>query len=239
MPEVTIALSVIALSISFISVMLFLSEHRKNKAVIEKQAQETLTKAQVESNRILEDAIKKAQLIIGQAQGEEVKILADSKSLTQKFEQAAEKEFGEDESKLALSYQEHLKKLAQDLNQAQTQYYSYLTFAKKNIDQSGQDNLETVKNQVNALFEHFEQNLSDFLTQTEQKTVSSIDLELRATRELINTYKQEQLKLIDENAVAILEKTLSLVLSKKLSLRDQTDLVYESLEKAKVEEFLV
>lgn len=239
MPEVTIAISAISLSISFISLMMFLAENRKNKAAIEKQSQEALSKAEVESNRILSDAIKKAQLIVGQAQGEEVKILADSKNLTDKFEQAAEKEFGQDASSLSQTYEEHLKKLALDLNQAQSQYYNYLSFIKKNVDESEQNNLEAVKNQINGLFERFEQNLSDFLTETEQKTVSSIDLELKATRELINTYKQEQLRLIDQNAVAILEKTLSVVLNKKLSLKEQTDLVYEALEKAKVEQFLV
>lgn len=239
MPELTIAISAIALSVSFVSMMLFLSENRKNRQIIEKQAQEALGKAQIESNQLLADAIKKAQVIIGQAQGQEMKMLSDSKELTHRFEENAEKQFDDTAVSLSKSYNEHLKKLAQDLNQAQSQYYNYLAGLKKNVDESEEKNLEAVKNQINGLFERFEQNLSDFLTQTEQKTVSSIDLELRATRELINTYKQDQLKLIDENAVAILEKTLSLVLNKKLSLTEQTDLVYEALEKAKSEKFIV
>ena len=45
-------------------------------------------------------------------------------------------------------------------------------------------------------------------------------------RQLIETYKSSRLKLVDENIVAMLERTLSLVLVKKLSLKEQTDLVY-------------
>ena len=92
---------------------------------------------------------------------------------------------------------------------------------------------------INQLFERLETKLSDFLIQTEQKTTSSIELELKAARQLLDTYKSEQLKLIDENIMAMMEQTLSLVLAKKLSLKDQLDLIYEALEKAKIEKFIV
>ncbi len=92
---------------------------------------------------------------------------------------------------------------------------------------------------INQLFERLETKLSDFLIQTEQKTTSSIELELKGTRELIETYKNAQLKLIDENIIAMMEQTLNIVLGKKLSLKDQLDLIYEALEKAKVEKFIV
>lgn len=74
---------------------------------------------------------------------------------------------------------------------------------------------------------------------SQQRSVQSIELELKAARQLIETYKQQQLKVIDENVIAMLEKTLSLVLTKKISLQDQVELVYEALEKAKAEKFIV
>ena len=97
----------------------------------------------------------------------------------------------------------------------------------------------SVEKRINELFERLETKLSDFLIQTEQKTTSSIELELKSTRDLIETYKNQQLKLIDENILAMMEQTLNLVLAKKLSLKDQLDLVYEALEKAKVEKFII
>jgi hypothetical protein len=60
-----------------------------------------------------------------------------------------------------------------------------------------------------------------------------------ANMRLIDTYKVQQMNVIDENIMAMLEKTLSLVLAKNLDLKDQMDLVYESLEKAKAEKFVV
>jgi len=91
---------------------------------------------------------------------------------------------------------------------------------------------------VNEVFERFEQNLSGFLTTTEQKSITAIELELKAAKGLIETYKAQQMALVDENIVSILERTLSLILAKKMSLKDNMDLVYEALEKAKQEKFI-
>ncbi len=96
-----------------------------------------------------------------------------------------------------------------------------------------------MKDRVNMLFEQFEQNLSSFLTETQTHSTEAITLEIQAARNLIETYKKQQLTAVDENIIAMLERTLSLVLTKKLSLKEHTDLVYESLEKAKAEKFII
>lgn len=98
---------------------------------------------------------------------------------------------------------------------------------------------KTGEQRINNLFENLESRLSEFVLSAEQKTTSSIELELKAARQLIETYKEQQLKLIDENVIAMMEQTLNLVLAKKLNLKDQLDLIYEALEKAKVEKFVV
>src|SRR3989344_5797415 len=106
----------------------------------------------------------------------------------------------------------------------------------------GEAELEGIKageQRINQLFEKIETRVSDFLVQTEQKSLSSIELELKAAREMIDSYKNQKFKLIDENIVAMMEQTLSIVLAKKLALKDQLDLIYEALEKAKAEKFIV
>jgi len=95
------------------------------------------------------------------------------------------------------------------------------------------------KEKANGILERFEKNLESFLTQAEAKSTQSLESELAAVRQTIETYKKQQLSLVDENIVAMLEKTLGLVLAKKISLKDQLDLVYEALEKAKVEKFIL
>lgn len=240
MPDLTtVSVSVLAFSVSLISLMLFLSENRKNRKAIEKEAQEALNRAQLESNQIMAQAVKKAQVIVGQAEAEELKLVGQGQNLTEQFERAAQQQFEGTSLAASRQLQEEIQALKNQTEQAQKQYLEFLNYLRQNLDQSHQDNLDLIRQQINGLFERFEQNLASFLTQTEQKTIYSMDLELRATRELINTYKQQQLKIIDENIVAILEKTLALVLGKKLTLNDQAEFINESLERAKVEKFIV
>ncbi len=47
------------------------------------------------------------------------------------------------------------------------------------------------------------------------------------------------MEIIDENVVAILEKTLNIALGKKLTFTEQTELIYEALEQAKKENIFV
>lgn len=119
------------------------------------------------------------------------------------------------------------------------EFASFLETLKQQSQQNQVANWEGAKTRVNELFDSFETKLADFLLQTEQKMMLSVDLELKSARQLIDTYKVQQMNIIDENIVSMLEKTLSLVLAKNLSLKDQMDLVYESLERAKTESFLV
>ncbi len=118
-------------------------------------------------------------------------------------------------------------------------FAQFLENLRQDSQKSQAANWEGAKMRVNELFENFETKLADFLLQTEQKMMLSVDLELKSARQLIDTYKVQQMNIIDENIVAMLEKTLSLVLGKNLNLRDQVDLVYESMERAKTESFLV
>lgn len=134
----------------------------------------------------------------------------------------------------------HLTQVLDNKTDASLKEFAVFLQGLKDESQKSQAaNWEGAKQRVNELFENFETKLADFLLQTEQKMMLSVDLELKSARQLIDTYKVQQMNIIDENIVAMLEKTLSLVLGKNLNLRDQVELVYESLERAKTESFLV
>lgn len=125
------------------------------------------------------------------------------------------------------------------INSTQAELIKFMDDLQKRGADFEQASRTSTEKRIGELFERLETKLSDFLIQTEQKTTSSIELELKSTRALIETYKNEQLRIIDENIIAMMEQTLSIVLAKKLSLKDQLDLIYEALEKAKVEKFIV
>lgn len=219
-------------SIALVALALYLYELRKSQKILEEVEANSLSKIRERSFQLLRKAYQKAQTILGQAELESVEVVADSKVITRKLEEKYDAQMTAVVKEMEASFKA-------EMDRAQKQFASYLADLRSRSDKSQADTEQLMQGRVNTLFEKFEANLADFLTQTEAKATSSIELELKAARSLIDTYKQSQLKLIDENIIAMLEKTLSLVISKKLTLRDQVDLVYEALEKAKVEKFIV
>lgn len=199
--------------------MLYTLEYKKRQK-LQKGLFSSLDNVQEKSANLLSQAIKKAQEMLTQAELESIKTVSDQRVGVRKMEEEIEKTF------------------SRQVFTAQNEFIKYLQDLRRNSEEAQSLSQEFIQQKINSLFDRFEQNLASFLTQTEQKSISSIDLEIKAARELIETYKQKQLELIDENIIAILERTLGLVLAKKLSIKDQIDLVYEALEKAKVEKFI-
>lgn len=183
--------------------------------------------AQEESLKTLHEAIKKSQEILSKSEVEQIKAVTESRMETELFE-----------SELKEQFKKQTEESLQKIELMNKDYQKFLESLKQQAATAQENNQALILNRINTLFENFEQNLSNFLTQTQQQSLSSIDLELKAARSMIETYKQQQFHLIDENIVAILERTLALILTRKLTLKDQVDLIYESLEQAKTEKFI-
>lgn len=139
---------------------------------------------------------------------------------------------------LAKTY-DHYKQTFDDHTQkAEAEFIQYLAELQVRAQQT--DNLiESVKKErIDTLFDTLEKRLASVIDETVKKTLSTIEKDLEDSHQAVQDYTNKQLSLIDQNAIDLLEKTLSIVLIKKMSLRDQLDLVYEALEKAKLEKFL-
>lgn len=210
-----------------VAVALYIRERRRRKK-LQSESDKFLQEIREKGWETLNQSIKKSQAILGQAELEGVKVIADSKIQTSQME---------DEYSRKLS--ETLDQSRHNINTAQTQLLQFMQSLQQKSAELHEANQKAAETRINELLGKVETRLSDFLMQTEQKTTSSIELELRSIRQLIETYKNQQLALIDENIIAMMEQTLSLVLAKKMTLNDQLDLVYEALEKAKVEKFIV
>lgn len=195
--------------------------------------------AQTKSYQILSQAIKKAQALMSTSELEALKLSADTRFYKSKLEQKFDSEIEKAIGQYLTIFKEYTNKIRTDLTRSQTEYSSYILYLKEQSDKSRNQSLDAIRKQVSGMFSGFEEKLTQFLGETQKNSVESIALELKATRALIETYKSNQLKIIDENIISMLERTLSLVLLKKLTLKDQIDLVYESLEQAKTEKFIV
>jgi len=185
-------------------------------------------KDSLDQRKISQETKQKAAQLINAAEEAESELLSKGNWATQK---------------LAEEFESRLEGLIQtsqnSISVSQDQLIKFMKDLQKRSADFEEASRSSTEAKINQIFERLESKLSDFLIQTEQKTTSSIELELKSTRQLIETYKNQQLKLIDENIIAMMEQTLTLVLAKKLSLKDQLDLVYEALAKAKVEKFIV
>lgn len=210
-----------------LAILLYIREYNLRKK-LQAQEDQVLTEFRQKGLDLLHDSMKKSQDILGSAELEGVKVLADTKVLSSRLE---------DQINAQLS--EMIKQAEGSVNATSTNLVQFMSNQQSKTQEFESSQQKILEQRINQLFEQFENRLSDFLIATEQKTTSAIELELRSARQLIETYKTQQLSLIDENILAMMEQTLSLVLNKKLSLKEQLDLIYEALEKAKAEKFIV
>lgn len=176
----------------------------------------------------INQSVAKSKNILDEAELNSVKVVADTRFHTQRMEE----EMGREVEDL-------IREAQRTINAHSLKFVQFLENLQKDAQLIQKESQKNTAERINQLFGSLEQRLADFLVETSQKTSSTLELELKSARALIETYKQEQLKLIDENILSMMEQTLSTVLNKKLSLEDHLDLVYEALEKAKVEKFIV
>lgn len=202
------------------SILLYLREYNLRKK-LEAEGDKFLNEIKEKGWQSLNQSIKKSQAIISEAELTGIKETATMEMDFQK------------------KFAESLEQSKQTITAAQNQLLNFMQDLQKRSQEFEEASKASGEQRINALFDRVESRLADFLVATEQKTTSSIELELKSARELVEAYKNEQIKLIDENIIAMMEQTLSLVLGKKLSLKDQMDLVYEALEKAKIQKFVV
>lgn len=217
----------IALAIAFVALILYLHEYnmrRKDKS----QEEKILEQFREKGLENLHQSIKKSQAILGTAELEGIKVAAETKFETAKLEEQYQ-------NKLEEVFEQSQQKITKAQDQL-LQFMAGLQVRSSDFEGASQ---KAIQKRINQLFEQLEERLGEFLISAESKTTSSLELELKSTRQLIETYKSQQLKLIDENILAMMEQTLNLVLGKNLSLKDQLDLIYEALEKAKAEKFVV
>ncbi len=202
--------------ITLIALSLYFDEYFERKRSSETQ------------KKVFQDTKQKSAELLQAAEEAQTNLLSEGNFVTKQLIQ----EYSDKLSDL-------IKNSGNSINSAQGQLIAFMEDLQKRSSDFEEASKISTEKRISQLFEHLEEKLSDFLIQTEQKTATSIELELKSVRQLIETYKNAQLKMIDENIIAMMEQTLSIILTKKLSLKDQLDLVYEALEKAKIEKFIV
>lgn len=198
--------------------------------------------ANQQAQTLINTASAKADTILSQAEIESLKISIDKSIEAKLFESHIGEKMDKFVDNVSLTMKQSVTRLENQVSnsflESANSYRRFLSQSEQNLVKSEATIEENMRSKVNELLFNFEQNLAGFLASSQQKSFDALNLELRSARQLIESYKSQQLTLLDENIVAVLERTLDLVLKEKLSLQNQLDLVYQSLERAKVEKFI-
>ncbi len=192
---------------------------------------------------LMQSATHRAQQIITDAEIEAIKIPTEIGIESGLFERQVEERFQQSFVTLTNSLEKNFSQfqnlISASLTSSQQKHDQFLV----NLEKQSLDWKNLIEQELKSKIENslisFEQKIADFFAGAERNSEEAINLELKSARELIESYKAQQLKIVDENIVAVLERTLNIILKEKLTLKDQLDLVYEALEKAKVEKFLI
>jgi len=125
--------------------------------------------------------------------------------------------------------------LEQNAQHAEAVYGEFIHSAEGAINDHINKNQKMLEEKANAMIERTESLLTQFTGELESKVKGDVERELAKATEEIEQYKTNRMRIVDERIVDILEQVLRIVLEKKMSLADQSDLIYKALEDAKRE----
>lgn len=165
-------------------------------------------------------AMRKSQAVMGKAELESVKIVADTKYYTKQLETVYEDQLRQAGERME-------KELNTVMAGAQKEFGTYLVTLQ-----------EQSQNLVDDAMTGFTKRLEESLTTIETRILKlSQDEEMRVKLE-VEAYRKKMLANIDNDIAEILDEVSKKVLGKGLSTTDQTKLIIEALERAKKDKFI-
>ena len=216
---------IIAVS-QIILLLLFSNPHQTNTNNQNDEGKKLLDEVRDKTYQILNDSIKKANLILANAELKGINLLAKEKI---------------DSHKLVAEYQNHLRSLEEELTKqfnlnlekSQQAYQEYINSLEKDLTEHQVQNRQLLLDKTIAFIDKSEKELAAFVNQVNTRIKSQIDAELSSVKKEVEEYKLHRMKVIDQNLIDILEKTIEETLGKKLTLAEHSDLIFEALEDAK------
>jgi uncharacterized protein YpiB (UPF0302 family) len=94
-------------------------------------------------------------------------------------------------------------------------------------------NAEIVREEMRKIGEETAQSVLKVAKGLDEALQVNLEKEFTAITHELGKYREARMRLVNERILLLLEETAQIALQKKLSLKDQADLVYRSLEEAK------
>lgn len=218
--------------LSTLLLLLILVEHdRAHKHKKEEIEVSFMESAKEKTASLLTDSVKKANRILSNAELRGINIIAREKL---------------DSRKLAAEYEAYIKDLEtalknrfdKSITDAQKSYSQFISELESAMKTKLTENEKTMIAHTDSYITESQTALNSLIKDVHDKVTNQVEKEMIAVRASVEEYRQRRIKIIDENIIEILEKTLRIALGKKMSLTDQSELIYKALEEAKKEHAL-
>jgi hypothetical protein len=232
MPDILLAIVALGLA------ALYLREYVLHQRLLRTQ-HKVLEESEQKGYQTVHDASLRAQEILKQAELESIKIVTDTKQGFLQNQIKYEQQLSEVVQHLGQTAQTEIANSQERLKHSEELFNQYLSDLEAKLSKSDQSSQDFLKTNTDQIFKQFQDSLHQYLTDAQQKSIGSIEEEVKSTHQKIKDYQDQRYKAVNDNLVTVLEKTLNLVLTKKLTLQDHVDLVYESFEKAREENLIV
>jgi hypothetical protein len=184
--------------------------------------------SQAKTHSIIYKSIQQANKILVAAELKGLQLLSKEKVTGEELS----RHFKEHLDAIEKALEGHLERNAKH---AEDTYGTFITTAETSINQHINQNQKMLEEKAQAMIERTESLLTTFTASLEAKVKGDVEKELQAASAEIEEYKKNRMRVIDERIVDILEEVLRVALDKKLTLADQSELIYKALEDAKRE----
>jgi hypothetical protein len=190
--------------------------------------EEALKRFRSKGEELLRDTIKKANTILATAEKKGVDILAKEESLGVELSEEYAKHLTAVES----SIKEQFERSADN---AEKSYNDFIVQVGHVVNEHIDQNEKLLAQKAQTMIDDARQVLDKVSADAREKVKAEVDKELDGARAEINDYKLRRMKIIDERIIQMLEDIIKVTLEKKLTLEEQSELVYRALEEAKKE----
>lgn len=206
-------------------ILVFLSRGRLK---LEDEASELVDETKTKSHSIIHRAIAEANRIMVNAELKGIRMLArgklTGKDLTQQYR--------ENLARIEVALREQF---AQSATKAEASYQDFIKLIEATINEQISRNQKLIEEKADQMVRQSQTQVSRLIGDIHAKVKTQVDAEMQAAKNEIAQYKSSRIAVLDERIVDILEEILRVALAKKLSLADQSDLIYKALEQAKHE----
>jgi len=200
----------------------------QNRRMMHPSPDGLLKASQAKTNSVIYKAVQQANKILVAAELKGLQLISRQKLTGNELSD----QFRSHLLAIEKALQEQLEHNAQH---ADVVYNEFIKSAEATIQNHITANQKMLEDKSQTLITRTEGLLTEFTKRLEEKVQGDVDKELLKVAEEIDNYKATRMRIVDERIVDILEEIMRTVIGKKMSLADQSELIYKALEEAKKE----